>query len=94
MEQKRVLIIAFIVNSLGSCYSEKSYKNSVSSNIVAIVYPKTPKPVKEWAYAGHTFTLIFAFLSQLFVDKNIGNMLMPLAFLGVLAVSYFYRNKI
>jgi len=62
--------------------------------VIAIVYPKTPAMLKEWAYAGLSFTLIFAFLSHLFVDKNMGYMIMPLAFLGVLAVSYIYNQKI
>ncbi|RAV29129.1 DoxX family protein [Sinomicrobium soli] len=62
--------------------------------VIAITYPKTPKMLKEWAYAGLSFTLIFAFISHAFVDKNIGYMIMPLVFLGVLAVSYIYKNKI
>ena len=62
--------------------------------VIAIVYPKTPTMLKEWAYAGLSFTLIFAFLSHLFVDKNIGFMLMPLAFLGILMVSYIYSKKV
>ena len=62
--------------------------------VIAIVYPKTPTMLKEWAYAGLSFTLIFAFLSHLFVDKNIGLMLMPLAFLGILMVSYIYSKKV
>ncbi|TAG99661.1 MAG: DoxX family protein [Sphingobacteriales bacterium] len=62
--------------------------------VIAIVYPKTPTMLKEWAYAGLTFTLIFAFLSHLLVDKNIAYMVMPLAFLGVLTVSYIYNKKL
>ena len=62
--------------------------------VIAIVYPKTPTMLKEWAYAGLSFTLIFAFLSHLFVDKNIGFMLMRLAFLGVLTISYIYNKKV
>lgn len=62
--------------------------------VIAIVYTKTPKMLKEWAYAGLSFTLIFAFLSHLMVDKNIAFMLMPLAFLGVLTVSYIYNKKL
>lgn len=62
--------------------------------VIAITYPKTPGKLKEWAYAGLSFTLIFAFLSHAFVDKNIGYMIMPLAFLGILSVSYFYNQKI
>ena len=62
--------------------------------VVAISYPKTPAKLKEWAYAGLTFNLIFAFISHACVDKNIGFMLMPLVVLGILAVSYVYGNKI
>ena len=62
--------------------------------VIAIVYPKTPALIKEWAYAGLTFTLIFAFISHACVDKNIGFMIMPLAFLAILAVSYFYSKKL
>lgn len=62
--------------------------------VIAISFPKTPAKLKEWAYAGLSFNLIFAFISHAFVDKNIGFMLMPLVFLGILAVSYSYNNKI
>ncbi len=62
--------------------------------VFAISYPKIPTKLKEWAYAGLTFNLIFAFISHAFVDKNIGFMLMPLVVLGILAVSYIYNNKI
>lgn len=62
--------------------------------VIAISYSKTPEKLKEWAYAGLTFNLIFAFISHTFVDQNIGFMLMPVVFLGILAVSYIYANKI
>ncbi|WP_285058623.1 DoxX family protein [Pedobacter ginsengisoli] len=62
--------------------------------VFAISYPKTPAKLKEWAYAGLTFNLIFAFISHACVDKNIGFMLLPVVILGILAVSYLYRNKI
>lgn len=62
--------------------------------VFAISFPKTPSKLKEWAYAGLTFNLIFAFISHAYVDKNIGFMLMPLVVLGILAVSYVYNNKI
>jgi DoxX-like family len=61
--------------------------------VIAITYPNTPAKLKEWAYAGLSFTLIFAFISHAFVDKNVGYMMMPLAFLGVLEVSYIYNQK-
>lgn len=62
--------------------------------VVAIVYPKTPSILKEWAYAGLTFTLVFAFISHACVNKNMGYMIMPLAFLGILSVSYFFSKKL
>ena len=62
--------------------------------VIAIAYPNTPALLKEWAYAGLTFNLIFAFISHACVDKNIGFMLMPLVFLGILAVSYTYNRKV
>jgi hypothetical protein len=61
--------------------------------VIAISYPKTPAKLKEWAYAGLTFNLIFAFISHAFVDQNIGFMIMPLVFLSILAVSYIYNIK-
>lgn len=62
--------------------------------VFAISYAKTPVKLQEWAYAGLTFNLIFAFISHACVDKNIGFMLLPLVVLGILAVSYIYNNKI
>ncbi|WP_028296221.1 DoxX family protein [Olivibacter sitiensis] len=62
--------------------------------VIAISFPKIPAKLTEWAYAGLTFNLIFAFISHAYVDKNIGFMLMPLVVLGILAVSYIYNRKI
>ncbi len=62
--------------------------------VFAISYPKTPGKLREWAYAGLTFSLIYAFISHACVDQNVGFMLMPLVVLGILAVSYLYGHKI
>lgn len=62
--------------------------------VIAISVPKIPATLKEWAYAGLSFNLIFAFISHACVDKNISYMLMPLVVLGILAISYFYGKKI
>ncbi len=62
--------------------------------VIAISFPGTPAKLKEWAYAGLTFSLIYAFISHAYVDQNIGFMLLPLIVLGILAVSYIYNNKI
>jgi hypothetical protein len=61
--------------------------------VIAISYPKLPGKIREWAYAGLTFNLIFAFISHACVDRNIMYMIMPLVVLGILLVSYRY-NKI
>ncbi|TCC96025.1 DoxX family protein [Pedobacter hiemivivus] len=62
--------------------------------VFAISYPTIPAKLKEWAYAGLTFNLIFALISHACVDKNISFMLLPLVVLGILALSYRYNNKI
>lgn len=62
--------------------------------VIVIVYPKTPKMLREWAYAGFTFNLLFAFISHAIVDKEIGNLIMPLVVLAILIVSYVYDKKI
>ncbi|HEY1010836.1 MAG: DoxX family protein [Daejeonella sp.] len=62
--------------------------------VIAISYPKTPAKLKEWAYAGLTFNLIYAFISHAFVDQNVTYMALPLIVLAILAVSYIYNDKI
>jgi hypothetical protein len=61
---------------------------------VAIALPKIQGRLKEWAYAGLTFNLLYAFISHACVDQNVGFMLMPLVVLGILAVSYIFNNKV
>lgn len=61
---------------------------------LVIIYPKAPAKLKEWAYAGFTFNLIFAFISHACVDKNIGYMVMPLIVLAILILSYLYNQKL
>ena len=62
--------------------------------VAAIALPKVPAKLKEWTYAGFTFSLVFAFISHACVDKNMGFMILPLVVLGILMVSYAYHNKI
>ncbi|PPL00784.1 DoxX family protein [Parapedobacter indicus] len=62
--------------------------------VLAISLPNLSSKLKEWAYAGLTFNLIFAFTSHACVDQNIGFMLLPLVVLGILTVSYVYNPKI
>ena len=62
--------------------------------VTALVIPKLHPKIKEWAYAGLTFNLIFALISHAVVDGNIGYMLMPVVIGAILAVSYIYNSKI
>ena len=62
--------------------------------VIAIAVPTIPGKVREWAYAGLTFNLIFAVISHACVDQNILYMLLPVIVMGLLAVSYIYNNKI
>jgi hypothetical protein len=62
--------------------------------VIAISFPKLPSKLREWAYAGFAFNLIFAFISHAFVDQKIDYMIMPLVVLGILAVSYIYHGKL
>lgn len=62
--------------------------------VIAIAIPQCPAKLKEWAYAGLTFSLLFAFISHACVDKNITYMLLPLMVWGILLLSYVYRSKI
>ncbi|EOZ97827.1 hypothetical protein A33Q_1636 [Indibacter alkaliphilus LW1] len=59
-----------------------------------IIHPKTPTKLKEWAYAGLTFNLIFAFISHRVVDGFGSLAIFPLTILAILMVSYFYKNRI
>ncbi|RYZ82312.1 MAG: hypothetical protein EOP06_21915 [Proteobacteria bacterium] len=75
--------------------SASFFKSSlILSNVIAISFSQVPAKLKEWAYAGLTFNLIFAFISHACVDKNVGYMIMPLVVLGILAISYGYNNKL
>lgn len=62
--------------------------------VIAISIPSLPAKLKEWAYAGLSFNLIFAVISHACVDQNIGFILMPVVVGAILAVSYIYNNKI
>jgi hypothetical protein len=47
--------------------------------------------LKEWAYAGFFFELTAAAASRAFVGDGPGDILAPLAFLGLVAVSWALR---
>lgn len=60
---------------------------------LALMIPKVPSRIKEWAYAGFGFNFIFASASHWAVDGFGGQAIFPLVFLGILAVSYIYYHK-
>ena len=59
-----------------------------------LMFPKLPEKLREWAYAGLTFNLIFAVISHMVVDKNIGYIVMPIIVGAILTVSYLYNQKL
>lgn len=62
--------------------------------VIALMIPTLPAKLKEWAYAGLAFNLIFATYSHIMVDKNIGFIMLPVIVGIILAVSYIYNLKI
>lgn len=59
-----------------------------------LMLPRWPERLREWAYAGLTFNLIFAVISHLAVDQIFANIIMPIIVGGVLAVSYYYNRRV
>jgi hypothetical protein len=57
---------------------------------LAITAPGLPR-VKEWAYAGFVFDLTGAAISHAAVGDGTGDIVAPLVFLALLAVSYLLR---
>jgi len=50
--------------------------------------------IKEWAYAGLTFTFISAFIAHLCSGDPAANMIGPVVFLVIMAVSYITFHKL
>jgi hypothetical protein len=59
-----------------------------------LIIPKISPRIKEWAYAGYGFDFIFATISYCAVDGLKAEIILPLAFLGILIVSYVCYHKI
>jgi type II secretory pathway component PulF len=55
---------------------------------LALIIPKVPKTIKEWAYAGFVFDFIFAAISHWAVDGFGMDAVFPLIIMAVLLVSY------
>lgn len=61
---------------------------------IALVLPMIPKKIKGFTYAGFVIVFISAFIAHMSIGDPISMVLMPLIFLGILAVSYIFANKI
>lgn len=59
-----------------------------------LIIPQMPKKLKELAYAGFVFNFLFASISHFAVEGMNFQSFFPLIFLGILAVSYVYYQKI
>lgn len=57
---------------------------------LALLNPKMPK-LREWAYAGFTFTLIGAAWVHVATHTPF---IMPLVFLALLGVSYYFNSRV
>lgn len=61
---------------------------------LALILPFITGMIKEWAYAGFSFTLIAAFVSHLAVDGFGIQTVLPLFVLGILAASYITYHRL
>jgi len=61
---------------------------------LALVIPKIPNRVKEWAYSGFAFDFIFASISHWAIDGFGFQAMFPLFVFGILVVSYVFYSKI
>lgn len=61
---------------------------------IALIVPKVPARIKEWAYAGFGIDFIAAFVSLWVVTGFTGILIMPVAFMIILALSYNSYQKL
>ncbi|MBE7175405.1 MAG: DoxX family protein [Mucilaginibacter polytrichastri] len=61
---------------------------------IVLIFPQFPPRIKEWAYAGFTFSLIAACVSHAAVDGATSDTFFPIIVLIILFISYFYYHKI
>ncbi len=61
--------------------------------VLALLVPTVPAKLKEFAYFGFALVFISAIIAHLSSGDGVGAAVMPFVFLGILSVSYAYRNK-
>jgi len=62
--------------------------------VLALIIPKVPTRIKEWAYAGFAFDFIFAAISHGAVDGINFQTFFPFIVLAILMLSYFSYHKL
>ncbi len=60
---------------------------------LVLLIPQVPARIKEWAYVGFGIVLISAAYTHYSIGDPAANIITPLVFLGILAVSNIYLNK-
>ena len=61
---------------------------------LTLILPQMPARLKEWAYAGFTFNMISASVSNGVVDGIGYGVIFPLVILVILGISYFQYHKL
>ncbi|MBK8501316.1 MAG: DoxX family protein [Saprospiraceae bacterium] len=62
--------------------------------VIAIVIPKIPNRIKEWAYAGFAIDLICASIGFIVIDGFIAELLLPITAFTIVIINYFCFSKI
>ncbi len=60
---------------------------------LVLIFPMIPSTIKQFAYFGFAITFVSAFLAHVSVGDSANRAAMPLIFLAILGVSYFYNQK-
>ena len=61
--------------------------------VLALIIPKIPGRIKEWAYAGFVFDFLFASISYFAIEGFTFLTFFPLIFMAILTISYIYYHK-
>jgi hypothetical protein len=61
--------------------------------VLALIIPKIPGRIKEWAYAGFAFDFLFASISYFAIEGFTFLTFFPLIFMAILTISYIYYHK-
>lgn len=71
------------------------YEMAIASILGALVLvvPKATSRFKEWAYFGFGLIYISAFYAHISVGDDFVKIALPLVFLVILSISYYFNNK-